>query len=139
MLEAGFDNNSMPVTLIAHSTGGLVARWLVEKLDGEQFIKHLILVGTPNSGTEISKITSSVFGLLTHALNVTGPIKYVITGLAFLLKKVQLDPGRILEDIKPRSKLLQELSDSSQPASVRYSVIAGDTALLKEYDGDDFF
>ncbi|MFN2437704.1 MAG: caspase family protein [Chitinophagaceae bacterium] len=139
LTDAGLINNTNPLTILAHSTGGLVARWLVEKLAGDKFIKHLILVATPNAGTEISKVTSSVFGLLTHALNVTGPIKYVITGLSFLLKKLQLDPGRLLEDIKPGSKLLQELSESKQPASVRYSVIAGDTALLKEYNGDDFF
>lgn len=139
-VKAGFDNNTnTKMTVIAHSTGGLVARWLVEKGKGHHYIKHLILVGTPNAGTELSKLTSSIFGLLTHALNVTGPIKYVITGLSFLLKKLQLDPTRIVKDIEPGSELLQELATSNPPEGVRYSIIGGDTALLKDYEGDDFF
>lgn len=137
--EAGFGNASPILTVIAHSTGGLVARWLIEKGNGHNFVKHLILIGTPNAGTEISKITVSLFGLLTHALNVTGPIKYAITGLSFLLKKVQLDPTRILKDMEPGSQLLQDLAASSPPGNVRYSVIGGDMGLLKSYSGDDYF
>ena len=138
---AGFGEPNMPtVTLIAHSQGGLVARWLVEQEGGSAYIKHLILVAAASGGSELAKLGISVFGMLTHALNVTGPIKYVITGLSFLLKSLELNPGKTLKETNPGSDLLIKLSTSPMSTGVRYSIIGGDTSLLKNgYDGDDYF
>lgn len=36
--------------IIAHSTGGLVSRYYIEKLGGEENVQHLFLLGTPNTG-----------------------------------------------------------------------------------------
>jgi len=37
-------------TLVAHSMGGIVARWYIEKLGGHQFVRRLVTVGTPHHG-----------------------------------------------------------------------------------------
>lgn len=49
------DNNAWHVDMVAHSTGGLVARLFAHKQevrpDNYPTVKHLILLGTPNLGT----------------------------------------------------------------------------------------
>ncbi len=128
------------LTIIAHSQGGLLARWMVEKVGGVPFVDHLILVGVASAGSELAQLGTSVFSLLTHALNVTGPLKYAITGLSFLLKALKSDPGRTLKDTAPRSAFIQNLRDSGKPHTVQYHVIIGDTALIaRDYEGDDTF
>ncbi|TDE14824.1 hypothetical protein [Dyadobacter psychrotolerans] len=54
-------------------------------------------VAGARAGAELAKLGSAVFGLITHAINVTGTIKLVITGLSFLLKALKSDPGRTLK------------------------------------------
>jgi pimeloyl-ACP methyl ester carboxylesterase len=39
------------VWIIAHSNGGLVARWYIEKEGGKEFVKRLFLMGSPWDGT----------------------------------------------------------------------------------------
>ena len=141
LADAGFGSgNDIKLSIVAHSMGGLVARWLVEQEGAAAYVKQLIFAGTPNAGSEMAHLKSSAMGLLTHAMNVTGPIKYVITGVSFLLKKIELDPGRTLDEMNPGSDFLQKLALSNKPANIPYSIIGGDTSLLKtEYKGDDFF
>jgi hypothetical protein len=87
----------------------------------------------------MAKLGVSAFGLLTQALNVTGPIKYAITGLSYLLKHLKLHPGTTLQELSPGSDLLQKLSLSNMADKVQYHIIGGNTDLLKDYNGDDFF
>ena len=140
---AGFSEENMPqLFIVAHSMGGLVSRWLIEKntADNNIPVQHLILVGTPSAGSEVASLGKSALGMLTHALNVTGPVKYVITGLSFLLKKLELDPLKTLGELKPGSDTLKQLESSTKSNGTIYSIIGGDTSLLKKgYDGDDFF
>lgn len=49
------------VNIIAHSMGGLVARYFIQKLEGDRFVKNLITLGTPHQGTKLSR-----FSLLPH-------------------------------------------------------------------------
>lgn len=126
------------LTIVAHSMGGLVSRWLIEKVNAD-YVKKLVLLGTPCGGSEMAKMGVSAFGLLTQALNVTGPIKYCITGLSHLLKHLKLHPGTTLQELSPGSPLLQELSLSNMGNKVEYKLINGNTDLLKDYNGADVF
>jgi triacylglycerol esterase/lipase EstA (alpha/beta hydrolase family) len=139
---AGFANGNFPeLFIVAHSMGGLVSRWLIEKITGKPVpVQHLVLVGTPSAGSEMATLGKSALGMLTHALNVTGPVKYVITGLSFLLKKLELDPLATLGELKPGSKTLEQLAGSNKNDHTTYTIIGGDTSMLKNgYDGEDFF
>ncbi|SIN65699.1 caspase family protein [Chitinophaga niabensis] len=138
---AGFGGaGKMPeLSIVAHSMGGLVSRWLIEQVPGVNYVKRLILVGSPCGGSEMAKLGVSAFGLLTQALNVTGPVKYAITGLSYLLKHLKLHPGTTLQELSPGSDLLQKLSLSGMADKVQYHIIGGNTDLLKDYNGDDFF
>ncbi len=137
---AGFGQPGMPkMTIVAHSQGGLVSRWLVEKENGHAYVNKMILVGVASAGSEMAKLGSAILGLITHALNGPPVIKLVITGLSFVLKKMKLDPGRTLRDTKPGSDFIISLQKNSMSPGVAYTMIGGDISLLKNYDGDDPF
>lgn len=137
---AGFGTTGAPsLTIIAHSQGGMVARWLVEKENGNRYVKKLILVGVANAGSELAKLGSGLLALITHALNGPPVVKMVITGLSFVLKKLKLDPGRTLKDTEPNSDFITELRTHPMADSVEYSLIGGDISLLNNYNGDDPF
>ncbi|MEO6039343.1 MAG: hypothetical protein ABIQ93_13100, partial [Saprospiraceae bacterium] len=141
LTAAGFGGANMPeLVIVAHSMGGLVSRFLIEVHGGDQYVKKLIQVGVPNAGSELSELATSIFSMLTHALNVTGPVKWVITGLSFLLRKLELDPGQALKDLHPGSVPLIKLAGSRAPKGIPYHGIGGNTELLKGgYDGDNKF
>src|SRR4030042_1258767 len=42
------------VDLVCHSMGGLVARWCVEKLGGDQYVDDIVTLATPHQGTLMS-------------------------------------------------------------------------------------
>ncbi|HEX3758877.1 MAG TPA: alpha/beta fold hydrolase [Kofleriaceae bacterium] len=44
------------VDLIGHSMGGIVGRYYVSLAGGDGIVRHLITIGTPHSGTEVSRI-----------------------------------------------------------------------------------
>lgn len=137
--KSGLAKGGNKVTIVAHSMGGLVSRYMIEFKDGADFVKHLVLVGTPSKGSDITKLPLGIVSLITHALNVTGPVKYVLTGLSFLLKKLKLDATHTLQEMQPDTKIINELAKGQRPESVRYSLLGGDTAQLDRYTGADHF
>lgn len=141
LTEIGFGDPLLPkIKIIAHSQGGVMSRWMVEQEGGNAYVTHLILVACAGGGSELAVLGSTVFSLLTHAINVTGPIKMAITGLSILLKALKSDPGRTLKDTDPNSKFTKKLSNSQQPVNVKYNVIIGDLALIdRDFDSDDKF
>ena len=44
------------VDVIGHSMGGVVARYYVSLLGGDGVVKHLVTIGTPHAGTDVSSI-----------------------------------------------------------------------------------
>ena len=47
-IEAG---HGKTIHIVAHSMGGLVSRYFIENLGGHEIVQHLIMLGTPNSGS----------------------------------------------------------------------------------------
>lgn len=47
--------NAPQVDIVAHSLGGLVARYYLQKLGGDGKVRNLITLGTPHQGTRLSK------------------------------------------------------------------------------------
>lgn len=50
------DKSFEEVDMIAHSMGGLVARWYVEELGGSENVNKLITLATPHRGTEMASL-----------------------------------------------------------------------------------
>lgn len=42
------------ITLIGHSMGGLIGRYIVQKMDGHNYIDSYVSIGTPHHGTPIA-------------------------------------------------------------------------------------
>jgi pimeloyl-ACP methyl ester carboxylesterase len=116
------------VHLVAHSMGGLVSRWLIEKEKGHEVIQHLVVLGTPSSGTPWVKIQDwATFAIgvgLNSLATVAWPVK-VIGSLVGFFEKID-DP---LDQMRPNSEFLRTLAESDDP-HVPYSVIAGNTSLI---------
>ena len=67
------DSNAWHVDMVAHSTGGLVARLYLHKLmpvspDARPLVKHLVMLGTPNGGVPCVDIFVGKLGLLKDQL-----------------------------------------------------------------------
>ncbi|MFM2268608.1 MAG: hypothetical protein RL757_2049 [Bacteroidota bacterium] len=117
------------VEIIAHSMGGLVSRYFIEKLDGNQIVTRLIQLGTPNLGSELSDIANMVKTFTTMAANSSA-----VTGwLGYLAKAGNWIFGKMLYtlsvDMNPKSEFLKTLNDGTDP-KIPYFIIAGNTSLI---------
>jgi pimeloyl-ACP methyl ester carboxylesterase len=109
---------NVPLHIIAHSMGGLVARDYVEGDDYAGGVGHLILVGTPNLGTRWASYRILLEGqehwsLWRHQKD-WRPSWMITDGLG--------EAGR---DLKPTSAYLKQLNDRPRREGVSYTVIAG--------------
>jgi hypothetical protein len=41
------------VDIVGHSEGGLMARWFVKELGGDEVVRHIVTLGTPNRGLPV--------------------------------------------------------------------------------------
>jgi Caspase domain len=128
LAEAGLKEGcGKEFTIISHSMGGLVSRYMIEKLDASKFVTHLIMAGTPNGGSPMSKITeyrniaSALMGLsMNFGLNLpfTGLIVGILNGSKFVTKTLEMmnydDP----------SGFLKTLNAGGDPM-VKYTIVAG--------------
>lgn len=79
-----------PIYLVAHSAGGLVARYYVQVLGGSHYTEGLVTLGTPHKGTWVAAL-----GLFTH----------------LILK------AKCLWDMTPWSGLIAQLNTTAWPQS----------------------
>ncbi|MBK7870276.1 MAG: caspase family protein [Saprospiraceae bacterium] len=125
-LDAG---HSKKLTIIAHSMGGLVSRWFIEKEGGNQIVTRLVQVGTPNGGSPWSDVYQLSSALLTNAVNGAAFLQPYLFSLNLLGKfagKIfitlqQMDPGD--------SEFLKELNNGADPG-LSYTIVAGNTQLI---------
>ena len=114
------DQPNLRLVIVAHSMGGLVSRYALERPPGPPAcVTDLFTLGTPHQGSrlavgqpwlEICQTWNSVF---------SGQIKRA--------DGAQLLDGMsaAAQDLKPASPFLQELARNARPSSVRYHVAAG--------------
>ncbi len=124
-LEPGHDKE---LTIIAHSMGGLVSRWYIEKMDGQKVVKQLIMYGTPNGGSPwatLYEFSSFIVGRAITGISFLKPYMFSIKLLGRFAKQL----FTTLKQMKPSSDFLSALNDGTDPR-IPYVVIAGDTQLL---------
>jgi pimeloyl-ACP methyl ester carboxylesterase len=132
-LKAG---HGKELRVVAHSLGGIIARWLIEKEGGQQVINKLVILGSPSAGTPwatIQQWATVGLGLALNGLAATlWPVKVISLFLA-ALEKVDVT----LDQVQPGSEVLKSLAVSDDP-HVPYVLIAGNTSLLSQaLEGED--
>ncbi len=114
--------------VIAHSLGGLVARWWIEREGGAQVVERLVTCGSPHGGLHWATVQQWATVALSLGLNGLAVGAWPAGALGFLLMALEkLDVS--LDQISPQADLIQALNDSPDP-HVPYTLIAGDTSLL---------
>jgi pimeloyl-ACP methyl ester carboxylesterase len=118
------------VDCIAHSMGGLVARWLIEREQGDGLIQHLIMLGTPNEGSPLPKVQDWVFLSIGLALGSFASLPPFLSLEALLGGFEHLDVA--LDELAPGSATLSDLNSSALP-TVPYTAIAGNAGTSEQW------
>ncbi|HEY9827271.1 MAG TPA: hypothetical protein V6D19_17675 [Stenomitos sp.] len=122
-------NHGKTLHIVAHSMGGLVSRWFIEREGGNLMVQHLIMLGTPNGGSPWATVEDLAISLLTLGLNslasVVWPAK-ILGSLLTVLEKIDVS----LDQMKPNSDFLKSLAASNAPG-IPYSIVAGNTSIIQ--------
>ncbi len=117
------------VTIVAHSMGGLVSRWFIEREGGNQYVDRLVMAGTPNAGSLLPDIKSWGAWIVGLALNGLAPASWSAKAISALIGAVQtVDVNS--NQMKSDSLLLKNLLTSPDPG-VPYWIMAGNTSLIR--------
>jgi pimeloyl-ACP methyl ester carboxylesterase len=115
------------LTILAHSMGGLVSRYYIENLGGKAVVKHLIMAGTPNLGSNFGKIpeylgwANKILGLAS-AVNLTVP--YAASIIAFLKGAEQVTVTLAQMNYKDKGGFLKALEKNPDPG-LPYTLVSG--------------
>jgi pimeloyl-ACP methyl ester carboxylesterase len=120
--------------IVAHSMGGLVSRWFIERESGHRVVRRLIMLGTPNGGSPWSRVQDWATTALTIGLNELSKVCWPAAVLAGLVRGIEA-VDVTLDQMLPDSAFLRELNASPDP-KVPYVLIAGDTSLIPASAGD---
>ncbi len=138
--DYGFGKDDRKIMIVSHSIGGLIARWMIEKLGGNAFVNHCILVGTPNNGSMFGRVDAYrkwAQTVLDLAINFI-PTIVPFSGILLKFFKTATDLGGSIAQIDPDSEFINKLNSSSDPG-IRYTVISGDASGVDSagsgYDG----
>ena len=90
-LAAGHDKK---IHLLAHGTGGLMARWFIEREGGNKMIQHLFMLGTPNAGSPWPQIKDWTVFAATLALS-----KLTIIGWPLVILDALIDKAKVVDGL----------------------------------------
>lgn len=129
LAEVGLDlNRGKILDIVAHSMGGLVARWFIEYEGGNKVVKHLVMVGTPNAGSPWPTIQDWATAAIAIGLNGLAAVAWPVKALGALVSAVEKF-DHPLDEMRQDSNFMESLASSTDP-DVQYTVIVGDTAIL---------
>jgi pimeloyl-ACP methyl ester carboxylesterase len=141
LIAAGIKGKNL--SIIAHSMGGLVARYMIEKLEGNAFVKKLITVGSPHKGSPLANLVEYrnwAMATLALSANFAKNIAYV-AALVHRINLALITSSKLtitLEQMRPSSQFLAELGSNQHP-NISYLAIAGNADLLKNERNGNLF
>ncbi|CUH99176.1 caspase family protein [Leisingera aquaemixtae] len=112
----------------AHSMGGLVARWFIEREGGDKVVQHLVTLGTPHAGSPWPTIQGWATTALAVGLNGFSQVAWPVRLLGDLVGAVEA-VDVTLDEMAPGSDFLTELGRNSDP-NVPYSLLVGNTSVI---------
>lgn len=97
------------VDVVAHSLGGIVARYYIERLSGARRVGRLVTIGTPHAGTRLSRLAPLV-----------PSARDILDDSALLLDLGRVRPGAAYTSIWSRADAIIQPPESSSiaPAGV---------------------
>jgi hypothetical protein len=120
--------HSKSLDVVAHSMGGLVSRWFIEREGGNRVVRRLIMLGTPNGGSPWPRVVDWATIALAASLNQLTAIPWpasVLGGLTALIER----PTVALDQMAPTSDFLKTLAASPDPG-IPYHMLAGNTSII---------
>lgn len=137
------EHDGKELHLLVHSMGGLVARYMIEQLNGKAFVNKLVMCGTPNGGSpfgEIDYYRRSASIMLGLGLAGLGYAKAALGAAAWFvrLKSVQsglADAGvltQTLENMRRESNFIFDLNhrSSANNAEIPYYILAANMLAI---------
>jgi len=127
------EGHGKELIIVAHSMGGLISRWFIEKLGGGKIVSHLYMLGTPNNGSPWADVRDVAETMLTYAINGAAFLK----PWTFLLSIIGKGVGGMQNSLKQMDSetgIYKELNDGTDP-SIPYTIVAGNTKnIVVKYD-----
>lgn len=121
--------------VVAHSMGGLVSRWFIERGGGNRVVRRLVMFGTPNNGSPWPRAQEWATTALAVGLNELSKVVWPASVLAGLVQAVEW-VDVTLDQMIPDSSFLRDLYAGPDP-KVPYTLIAGNTSLIRATSGDE--
>lgn len=135
LIQLGFQSgHDKTLHVAAHSMGGLVSRYMIEKLDGKDLVQKLVVLGTPSGGSPWPSIVDLANTALALGLNSLSAMPWAAGVVGWLLRLVGTGSGVVKQGVvtddqmKPSSELLKLLKTMADP-ELPYYALAGDQAL----------
>jgi hypothetical protein len=108
------EGHTKELEIIAHSMGGMVSRWFIEREGGNKVVRRLIMFGTPNGGSPWPRVADWALIALGAGLNnltaTPWPAK-ILGSLSALIES----PTVALSQMAPGSSFIKELAASPDP------------------------
>jgi Caspase domain/PGAP1-like protein len=128
------ERHGKTLDVVAHSMGGLVTRWMIERENGDTIVNRLVTLGTPNGGSPWATLETWATTLLALGLNGLAGAFWpagILAGLLAALEKVDV----ALDQMTPQSEFLTKLAASPDPHRP-YQVIVGNRSLVASVADD---
>jgi pimeloyl-ACP methyl ester carboxylesterase len=119
----------MPIELVTHSMGGLVARDYIEGLNYGGEVSQLIMVAPPNAGSSWARLRL-LLALQENYYLFNGNSDWHWTWL------VTEGLGEAGNDLLPGSNFLKTLNSRPRRADVHYTIIAGNKSSVHRLEGN---
>jgi hypothetical protein len=114
-----------PLDIVAHSTGGLVARWFVEREGGNRITSQVTLLGTPNGGSPWVASPEWARLALAMGLNELSTRPWPASTLPALAALCDAPASsRLASEVAPGAGLISTLNASPDPG-IPYIVVEG--------------
>lgn len=142
LLEAGIGpDDGKELVVVAQSMGGLVARYLVEHLDGDRFVDRMVLTGTPNAGSRLGNVSDYInWACVMMGLGMRY-FSWSLPALAGFVGALQFARDKMfvtLDQLKPGSDFLALLAAGGK-TPIPYHIIAGDIDVFLQQENDPGF
>ena len=103
--------------IVAHSTGGLVARRLIASEGRQRDVRKLVMLGTPNGGLFWKRVAGWARLILGLGLNELTAMIWP-AAIAGTVATLMEEPDAVLDEVAPGAQLIHELENPAFPSVV---------------------